>query len=70
MGQKIQVGIGTTRIGNKSLTLEYIIEDQNTGQILAKAETVMVAYDYNTHASQPVSAEWRQKISDFEGISF
>ncbi|HZU87469.1 MAG TPA: thioesterase family protein [Anaerolineaceae bacterium] len=70
MTQKIHVGVGVTRIGNKSLTFEYTIEDQDTGQALAKAETIMVAYDYHNHTSIPVSAEWRQKISSFEGIPF
>jgi acyl-CoA thioester hydrolase len=70
MTQKIRVGVKVSRIGNKSLTFEYAIEDQDTGQVLAKAETIMVAYDYYNHTSKPVSAEWRQKINSFEGITF
>ena len=68
--QRIHVGVGITRIGNKSLTFEYIIEDQDTGAVLATAETVMVAYDYHEHVSIPVPAERRQKISQFEGREF
>ncbi len=66
--QKICVKMGVTRIGNKSLTMEYVIEDEDTGQAAARAETVMVAYDYHTNHSIPISDEWRRKIAQYEGI--
>jgi len=66
--QKVRIGTRVARIGNKSLTFEYLIEDENTGQALATAETVMVAYDYHAQASKPVSPLWRSKISAFEGL--
>ncbi len=62
------VNIGVTRIGNKSLTMEYVIEDEGTGELTARGETVMVAYDYHNHHSIPVSDEWRRVISTYEGI--
>jgi acyl-CoA thioester hydrolase len=61
------VGVRVAKLGNKSMTLEYQIEDQSTGEVLTKAETVMVHFDYHTHSSQPIPEEWRKKISDFEG---
>lgn len=64
--QEIRVGVRTARIGNKSLTLEYLIEDAASGQALARAETVMVAYDYHALASQPVSVAWREKLTRYE----
>ena len=70
MRQKVRVGVRISRIGNKSLTFEYQMEDENANQVLAKAETVMVAYDYHNHASQPVPAEWREAIGKFEGVTF
>jgi acyl-CoA thioester hydrolase len=70
MNQKVRVGTRVARIGNKSLTFEYQIEDEENGQVLAKADTVMVAYDYHAQKSVPVSAGWRQKLSAFEGVSF
>ncbi len=66
--QKVRVGMGVTRIGNKSLTMEYVIEDEETGQMTARGETIMVAYDYHTNRSVPISDEWRRKISEYEGI--
>jgi len=70
LGQSVRVGVRTSRIGNKSLTFEYQVEDENAHQVLAKGETVMVAYDYHTRTSMPVPAEWRQVIGKFEGVTF
>ncbi len=68
--QEIRVGVRVSRIGTKSVTFEYVIEDAQTGQATTRAETVMVYYDYHTHASCPVSVDWRAKISAFEGRAF
>ncbi len=68
--QPIRLGVGISRIGNKSLTFEYQIEDISTGQVTTRAETVMVYYDYRTHTSLPVPSDWRQKITEFEGKGF
>ena len=65
--QSIRLGVGISRIGNKSLTFEYAIEDSASGQVTTRAETVMVYYDYRTHTSSPVPAVWRKIISEFEG---
>jgi acyl-CoA thioester hydrolase len=70
LGQPVRVGVRVGRIGNKSLTFEYQVEDSSTGQVLARAETVMVAYDYAKHTSVPVPAEWRARIGTFEGKEF
>jgi acyl-CoA thioester hydrolase len=67
--QNVQVGVRVARIGNKSLTMEYSLEDRDTGQPLAKAETIMVAYDYHTHQSIPVPDDWRKKIREFEKMA-
>ena len=64
--QKIRVGVRVARIGTKSMTFEYLIEDEANVAPLARAETIMVAYDYNAHTSIPVSEAWREKISQFE----
>lgn len=69
LGEPIRVGIRATRLGNKSLTFEYQIEDEKTGQVVARCETVMVTYDYHTNSSIPIPATWREKISAFEGMT-
>ena len=70
LGQKIQVAVRVGHIGNKSLRFEYEIQDIETGNTLATAETVMVSFNYHTHTSKPVPEEWRKKISAFEGVEF
>ncbi len=70
LGQNVRVGVRVAHIGNKSLQFEYQIEDADDGSILATCENVMVAYDFHTHTSQPVSDQWRQAISAFEGLDF
>ncbi len=69
LGQKVRVGVRVAKIGNKSLTFECQVEDEESGQVLAVGEIVGVSYDYKTHATRPVTPEWREKISRFEGIS-
>ena len=64
------VSMGVTRIGNKSLVMEYEVTTPDGARCYATAETVMVAYDYYEKKSVPVSAELRKTISDFEGKTF
>lgn len=69
MNQTVRVGARVTRLGNKSLSFSHQIEDEQTGQVLAQAEVVMVSFDYHTHTSGPIPETWRQTIADFEGIA-
>ncbi len=64
--QKIRIGVRVAKLGTKSMTLEYQIEDESDGSVLTRAETVMVHYDYHTHSSSPIPDEWREKIMVFE----
>jgi acyl-CoA thioester hydrolase len=66
----VVVSMGVTRIGNKSLMMEYVISTPDESRIFATAETVLVSFDYHTKASIPVSAEIRQRISQYEGRTF
>ena len=65
--QTIEVRMRTGKLGNKSLRFDYLIADSDTGEELARAETVMVAYDYHTRQSMPIKESWRQAILDYEG---
>ena len=66
--QNVHVGVRVSRLGTKSLTFEYSLEDRDSGQVLAKAETVMVAYDYPTRQSMPIPQDWRVTIQAFESL--
>ena len=69
LDQKVQVGVRVASIGNKSLRIECQIEDADSRAVLATAEFIMVAYDYRAQSSVPVPAEWRKKMSEFEGLT-
>ncbi len=68
-GQRVRVGVRTARLGNKSLTMEYRIEDTVTGAPLATGDTVLVAYDYRTSETIVIPEEWREKITVFENLT-
>jgi acyl-CoA thioester hydrolase len=67
---KIHVGVRVAKIGTKSMVFEYEVAEEESGAVLVKSETVMVAYDYHTHQSIPVPAKWREKIGAYEEIQF
>ena len=67
-GQKIKVGVHVARLGNKSMTWEQNVVDVESGKELAKAEIVIVAYDYRQEKTIPIPQGWREKIVEFEGL--
>jgi acyl-CoA thioester hydrolase len=67
-GQPVHVGVRVARLGNKSLVMEYRLEDGQTGQELASGSTVLVTYDYRRGQTTPIPPDWREAITQFEGI--
>ena len=67
-GQKIKVGVHAAKIGNKSMTWEQNIVEAEAGRELAKGEVVIVTYDYKQEKTISIPQEWRDKISEFEGL--
>ncbi|MBL7164191.1 MAG: acyl-CoA thioesterase [Anaerolineales bacterium] len=67
-GQPIRVGMRIVRLGTKSMDSVYLIEDTETGQILADGSSVLVAYDYYTSSTIPIPDEWRKIITEFEKL--
>jgi acyl-CoA thioester hydrolase len=68
-GQSVKVGAGVTRLGNKSLTMQYLLEDAATGQELATGSTVLVTYDYRSGETISLPDAWRTTIAGFEGLN-
>ncbi|HEX6306265.1 MAG TPA: thioesterase family protein [Anaerolineales bacterium] len=66
--QSVQVGVRVTRLGNKSMTMEYRIEETQTGQSFASGSTVIVTYDYHTERTIPIPDRWRQIIAEMEDL--
>ena len=69
-GQNVCVRTRTARIGGKSITFEYRVEDADDGKLLAIAEVVGVTYDYRSQKTIQVPDEWRRAIGEFEGVDF
>jgi acyl-CoA thioester hydrolase len=68
-GDPIRVGVCISRIGNKSMTSEYRIEDARDASAFATGMSVLVAYDYQNKRSVPIPEEWRETILQFEGLA-
>ena len=67
-GQNVRIGVRTAKIGNKSMTWEQNVMDADSGKELSKGELVIVTYDYETEKTISVPQEWREKITQFEGL--
>jgi acyl-CoA thioester hydrolase len=68
-GDPIRVGVCISRIGNKSMTSEYRIEDARDASEFASGSSVLVAYDYQNNLTVPIPDEWRKAIMKFEGLT-
>ncbi len=66
-GDPVRVGVRIARLGSKSMTSEYQLEDARDASIFATGTSVLVAYDYQDKRSVPIPEEWRKAILQFEG---
>jgi acyl-CoA thioester hydrolase len=69
MTDTVEVGVRVSRLGNKSLDMEYLIRDPNTGKIFGEGKTVQVAYDYEDKKTIPLPENWRKIVQDYEGLT-
>lgn len=67
-GDGLQVGMRVTRLGNKSMTAEYRLENVQDGSDFATSTAVLVAYDYHQARTVSLPEAWRKKITEFEGL--
>jgi acyl-CoA thioester hydrolase len=68
-GHPLRVGASMIRLGNKSMTMEYHLENAQTRQEYATGTSVLVAYDYHRGKTIPIPDHWRQVIREFEKLS-
>ncbi len=66
---QIEVGVRTSRLGNKSLDLDYLIREISGDKVFGEGKTVQVAYDYQTGATVSLTPSWREKIAQFERMT-
>jgi acyl-CoA thioester hydrolase len=67
-GLPVRVGVRVNRLGNKSILMEYRLENAQDGSPFATATSVQVSYDYRENHSIPVPDKWRREISRFENL--
>ena len=67
-GQNIKVGVHADKFGTKSMMWKQNIVDADTGKELARGEVVIVTYDYKDEKTIPIPQEWRERITEFEGL--
>ncbi len=64
----LHADVQVTRLGNKSLTMAYRLQEATGGLEIATATTVLVTYDYRTSETISIPLDWREKIRDFERL--
>ena len=67
-GMSIQVGAGTTRLGNKSIEMAYSLLKKDNNQVLATGSAVLVTFDYRARKTILIPNHWRERISAFENL--
>lgn len=60
-GERIEVVVWPSRIGDSSFTFAYAILDA-AGAIVAAGETVQVSFDYDKNAKKPIPAAIRSRL--------
>jgi acyl-CoA thioester hydrolase len=67
-GDLVRVGVRVSRLGGKSLNMEYILEHPHTGSQYARGTSIMVAYDYHNLHSISLPDHWREVFVAFEDL--
>ena len=67
---KIHMYVRTSRIGNSSFDLEYLLVKIKDGKevVCSKGKTVCVAFDYQTQSSAPIPESEKSKMLIFEQL--
>lgn len=66
-GDQLVVAVGVTKIGKKSLSLEYQISRKSTGELLAKGATTFVMFDFVKKTAIEIPETARLRIQELEG---
>jgi acyl-CoA thioester hydrolase len=66
LSDQIELQIRVKEIGTKSFTLVYHLVDRlDTSVVYARAESVLVFFDYEKNISRPVPDELKAKLSEY-----
>ncbi|MDE6033867.1 MAG: hypothetical protein K2G15_07865, partial [Muribaculaceae bacterium] len=58
------------KLGTKSLVLHQQVVNSATGEVKADGYATMVSIDLKSKITTPITSDWRQKLSAFEGRQF
>jgi acyl-CoA thioester hydrolase len=68
LGETLEIGSRTTRVGTKSFDLGHEIRSQD-GRLVAEVSTTLVAFDYDADTTMPIPPDWRERIENYESRS-
>lgn len=68
-GETVEVGSRVEWIGGTSLAMTHVLTAGGEAHQVARASTVLVAYDYQTARPMPIPDAWRATFADYEGRS-
>lgn len=60
-GEEVRVVVWPSHVGASSFTFSYVILDQQD-QVVARAETINVSYDYKKNSKKPIPEELRRRL--------
>ena len=63
------VGCRVKELGGSSIVMQYRVEDEASGRLVAEAETVLVTFDYGRKKPVRMKDEWRAKMEAYDGIA-
>jgi acyl-CoA thioester hydrolase len=69
LGETLEVGARTSRVGTKSFDLDHEVRGAD-GRLVAAASTTLVTFDYRGDETMPVPDLWRTRIEAYEAREF
>jgi acyl-CoA thioester hydrolase len=65
-GERLDIWLGTTRLGKSSMTMECELMDERAAEV-ARGKSVVVCYDYAAVKPTPIPDWCRTRIEEYEG---
>ncbi len=65
--EQIAVQTQTTYVHDRSVKLLQQLINKDTGEVKCQCEVIMVGFDVKQGISAPISSEWKERLSTFEG---
>lgn len=66
-GQEVEIGTRVDWIGRTSFSMSHRLTASPQDRLVAEADTILVAYDYETEKPMPVPDAWREAFAAWEG---